>query len=868
MLKGEATTLSLGRYAPDAKAWIVQAQTLADAEHHAEVTPLHLLARGADGLPGVAAVLARAGVNGAELSSAAARALSALPKASEPSYLSTRFMDLLARAERDADRERAPVVSVAHLLNALSQEIRGGAAEVLAAFGVGPGSLKPHLGALEQAAPRPAFSTPVGSPAEPEARDLVLESKNGQGDPVVGRDAEIRRLVTILERREKGHALLVGEPGTGKRAIVRALAKRLGGADVPARLSGARLVAVDAASLMSGSRLRSDAEQRLGRLVEAGQNTSAVPILFIRGVEQLFGQGAAGQMGDALRSLVAQGTIRLLASTTPEGLRKITERDAAFVRLCTVLEIAEPSVPQAIEMVRSVAARLEQHHGVRIGEGAVTTAVTLAKRYLPDRFLPDGAVGLLDEAAAALRVETDGVPRDVETTVSRLESIRVQIAALSGVDDAPTRASVANLTAEANALEPQVLALTKAYEVKRGTLLAVRGVERELEAARKSLADARSRSDGARASELEHVAIPELERRLASATEAARAAGASVDQAVLGEEQVARMVADWTGIPVAKMLEGEADKLLKMEERLERRVIGQSEGVRALARAVRRGRVGLRDPKRPIGSFLFLGPSGVGKTELAKALAEFLFDDESALTRLDMSEFMERHMAQRLLGAPPGYADSEQGGFLTEAVRKRPYSVLLFDEVEKAHGDVFNLLLQVLDDGRLTDGRGRLADFTNTVVILTSNIGSDRILGADPALFESTEGREQLRETLLAELRKFFRPEFLNRVDDVIVFRPLAKADLARIVEIQLASVQKLLAPRKLSLRVDEDAKARLVDLGHEPALGARPLRRAILKRVQDPLAEKLLERPLPEGTTLVLRTEGEDFVFDTVPPP
>lgn len=861
MAKSEARTLSLERFAPDAKAWIQAAQALADERGHAEIQPLHLLARGVAGHSGVAEVLRRAGTDVLELSAASERALAALPKGAEPSYLSQRTLDLLGRAEREADRERSREVLAEHLLNALSQEVRGPAGEILGGFNIGPGSLKAHLSAMRS----PAVSTTFGSAeaAAPETRDLVKLVRDGQSDPVVGRDAELRRLITILERREKCHPLLVGEPGVGKRAIVRALAERLASGDVPTSLAGARLLEVDVAGLVAGARLRADVEARVKKLIDVTQAGTGEAILFVRGVEQLFGQAAGSGAGDALRSALSRDAVRLLGSTNPEGMRKLTEREPALLRRLTVLEVEEPTAAQAIEILRGVSGTFERHHGVRVGENAIVASVTLAKRYLQDRFLPDSAIDLLDESAAALRVETDGVPAEFDGAMRRLDAVRAQLSSLEGADDSATQATRTRLAEEATALEPKVAEMRKKLDSRRGAVAAVRALASELESQRRALDDARSKKDYARVGELEQVTIPSLEQRHLAAEQAARTMGASVESVVLGEEHIAATLGAWTGIPVAKMLEAEAERLLKMEARLEQRVVGQSEGVRALSRAVRRGRVGLRDPRRPIGSFLFLGPSGVGKTELAKALAEFLFDDEAALTRLDMSEFMERHMAQRLLGAPPGYADSEQGGFLTEAVRRRPYSVLLFDEVEKAHQDVWNLLLQVLDDGRLTDGRGRLADFTNTVVILTSNIGSQRILETDARLFETEDGREALRDVLVDELGRFFRPEFLNRIDDVIVFRPLARADLARIVDIQLDRVRALLAPRRVKLEVDDAAKQRLVELGYQPALGARPLRRAIAQHVQDPLAEKLLEKGAMEGATVRVRLSGQAFEFD-----
>jgi ATP-dependent Clp protease ATP-binding subunit ClpB len=860
MATEKSTTLSLERYSADARGWIVSAQALADDRGHDEVTPLHLLSRALSRHAGIAEVLRRAGANTGEMQGEVDRALSAIPRGRGAAYLSTRFLDLLGRAERDADRERAREVSVEHLLGALSQEIRGAAGDVLSAHGIGPGSLKAHLGVLRSFSREAPFRD--GADAKPsEMRDLVRAARESGGDPVIGRDAELRRLVTILERREKSHPLLVGEPGVGKRAIVRALAKRLASGDVPTRLSTARLLEVDIGSLASGARLRSDLEARVKKLVETALTGDGDPIVAFFGIEQLLTQ-AAGGAGDALRPFLAKGSLRLLATTSPEGLRRLNDKEPSLARAFTVLEIEEPPLNLAVEMTRGVASRFESHHGIRISESAIVSSVQLAKRYLADRFLPDGAIDLLDESSSALRVETDGLPADVDRAIRRLESVKAQLASLAGVDDGPTTETRSKLEAEATALEPSVADMRQRLESRRGAVAAVRMLAAELAAARTSLEEARTKKETARAGELEHATIPSLTERLARAEEGARTSGVSTEAAVLRDEHVAATLAQWTGIPINKMLEAEADKLLAMETRLEERVVGQSEGVRALARAVRRGRVGLRDPRRPIGSFLFLGPSGVGKTELAKALAEFLFDDEAALTRLDMSEFMERHMAQRLLGAPPGYADSEQGGFLTEAVRRRPYSVLLFDEVEKAHQDVFNLLLQVLDDGRLTDGRGRLADFTNTVVIMTSNIGSERILETDERLFDSPEGREALRDVLLDQLGKFFRPEFLNRIDDVIVFRPLSREHLAKIVDLQLDRVRALLPPG-IGLNADADAKTRLVELGYQPALGARPLRRAILKNVQDPLAEKLLDKGVASGTTLTLKIIAGELTLE-----
>jgi ATP-dependent Clp protease ATP-binding subunit ClpB len=863
MPKGPTTTMSLTRYAPDARALVAGAQALADDRQHAEVQPLHLVTRALERDPGVAEVFRRTGADPIEMLQAAERALGELPKGNEPAYLSAAMLDLLERAQREAERDRSEEVSVEHLLNALSQEIRGPAGELLGAFGVAPGSLRPHLGAL-RSVPRPEPRANAGSAGRQATRDLVDEARSGTSDPVIGRDAEVRRLLAILEKRQKNHPLLVGEPGVGKSAVVRALARRIAGGDVQTSLADLSLVELDSGALVAGARLRGEVEERVRQLVKSlGERGET--ILVVRSLDQLFGQGVTGSaVGELLKPALERGELRLLGTTTPEGLRRITERDPSVLRELALLEIAEPSVDLAIEMLRGIAGAYEERHHVQIGESAVVSAVRLAKRYAQDRFLPDSAIDLLDEAAAQKRVEIDGVPAATDEAVRRLESLNAQIASLEHSDDDQSRQARDRLRAEAAELEPRVAVLRAELEARRGAVGAVRALQSEMAAAQAALERARANKDFARLGELEHVTLVDLKERLDKAEQAARRAGALEIEPVLNEEDVARTLALWTGIPVAKMLEGEAEKLLNMECRLAERVVGQDDALAAVSRAVRRGRIGLRDPKRPIGSFLFLGPSGVGKTELAKALAEFLFDDEAALTRLDMSEFVERHMAQRLIGAPPGYADSEQGGFLTEAVRRRPYSVLLFDEVEKAHHDVFNLLLQVLDDGRLTDGRGRLADFSNTVVIMTSNIGSDRILETEPKLFESEEGREALRDVLLDQLNKFFRPEFLNRVDDVVVFRPLTREHLRLIVDIQLAQLGRLLAERDLRLDLDEPAKDRLVALGYSPALGARPLKRVMLKQLQDPLAEALLRGGYRAGSTIQVRVAAEGLAFSS----
>ncbi|MCC6528470.1 MAG: AAA family ATPase [Polyangiaceae bacterium] len=885
-MAGEAQgVLRLERYTADAKLVVAGAQQLADERQHAEVTPLHLLARAVDRHLGVAAVFKSARAEPSEVLELCENQLKRLPKASSGvAYVSQRMLDLLERAEREAKRDKADTVGVAQLLHALAQEIRGPVGEILSNYGLGPGGFRDHLAALDAApkgaaALRPATGTTgggggTGTGAAGAAggsefiHDLVAEARADGFDPVIGRDAEVRRLLQILERRYKNHPLLIGEPGVGKTTMVRGLAMRIAAGDVPSNLADARLVELNTGALVAGASLRRDVEQRFKSVLDAlaapgSSGAAGECILVVDELHSLFAQGATGAgVADMLKPLLTRGDVRVLATTTPDGLQKINEKDNAIARRFSQLTIEPPSIELAQEILRGIGSRYERHHRVQIGEGAIRAAVTLAKRYVPDRALPDGAVDLMDETAARKRVEVDGVPAEMDAAMRRLESLKAQISLLTGDEDKLATQTRKKLEAEAAELEPRVNDMRSQLESRRGVVAAVRAIRKELADADKSREEARQAKEFAKLGELEHVTMPEIKRRLDSAEQAAQRAGASAEPTQLTESDVARTVNDWTGIPVAKMLEGEAEKLLKMEERLGKRVLGQVEAVTAIAKAVRRGRVGLRDPGKPIGSFLFLGPSGVGKTELAKALAEFLFDDEQAMTRLDMSEFMERHMAQRLIGAPPGYADSEQGGFLTEAARRRPYSVLLFDEVEKAHADVFNLLLQLLDDGRLTDGRGRTADFSNTVVIMTSNIGSARILETDPKLFETEDGREALRDVLKDELKNFFRPEFLNRIDDVIVFKSLTKQDLAGIVDIQLRRLERLLADREIKLEVSPEAKARLVDLGYEPALGARPLKRAILRELQNPLAEAILKGGAADGAKFAVKLEGEKFVF------
>ncbi len=723
MSQTDHSTLTLERFAPEARALIVAAQTLSDERQHAEVLPLHVLSAGLASEPRLVETLRRAGADTGELSRAAERLLARLPRAKEPAYLADPTLALLERAEREAEQDQRREVGVSDLVNALSHEVRGAVGELFRVYRIEPGGLRAHL------------APPAPSAVKPQSAAFHALA---EGPAVVERTAELTRLLTLLERHTKQHPLLVGEPGVGRYALIRAFAARVARGEVPKGLQSLRLVELDLGAIAAGTRLRGEVEERLRRAIATLGEPAEQRLLVVRELDQLVFDGVvANAAGDLLRGALERGELRLLATTSPEGLKKLAEREPFLLRSFSVLPVDEPNAEEAARILSGVSARLTQHHGIPVSEAAVRASVDFARRYVQDRFLPESAIDLLDEALAQKRV--------------------------------------------------------------------------------------------------------------------------SGETAELVEADVARAVAVSTGIPVQRLLEGEAERLLHFEERLRERVIGQEPAVVAIARAVRRGRVGLRDPRRPIGSFLFLGPSGVGKTELAKVLAELLFDDERALTRLDMSEFMERHMAQRLIGAPPGYADSEQGGFLTEAVRRRPYSALLFDEVEKAHHDVFNLLLQVLDEGRLTDGRGRLADFSNTVVILTSNIGSNRVLEADPGELETDAGRDALRDTLLGELGRFFRPELLNRIDEIVVFQPLSRQSLTRIVDLRLNEVERLLGSRRLKLEVTPAARTRLVELDYDPALGARPLRRTVLRHVQDPVAEALLRGHVADGSTLSVDVDPAD---------
>jgi ATP-dependent Clp protease ATP-binding subunit ClpB len=877
-------TLRLDAYDRDAQRMIHAAQALADERKNPEVEPLHLLHRLLDRNEGTQAIVRRAGVEPTDALLECEALVRRLPKADGVvAYFSPRMHDLLARAEGEGAREKAASITNTHLLVALSQDTVGPVAQVLKSTGLTStivrAALKGDLvdanksgGASSASSGASANGGTASSngrgkdPIEANGIDLVARARRGELDPVIGRDGEVRRMLQVLARRFENNPLLAGEPGIGKTSIVHALAQRIASGDVPAVVAGKRLVWLELATVLAGARLKSEGEERVRSLLTAARDAGDV-ILVLPDLGSLVGDRAQPGLAALLGSALGRGELRAIGLAAPGTLKKLADEEPALFRRFVGITIEPPSPEEAVAIVRGIVQRYEAKHAVRIADTAIQAAVRLSRRYVPSANLPKVAVDLIDEAAARARVELDGKPADVDAAERRLEKLEAEIASLADdTDDESTRARK-EIEAQADELRPKVEAQRAAWSGGAARLADVKRMEAELLGLQKSYDEATQAGDHGRAGELRFGAIPLLEKKLGEARTQLGSLTLRADRVT--EADVADVIAAWTGVPVSRMLQAEQDRLLQMEGHLTQRVVGQDLAVSAVSKAVRRGRVGLRDARRPIGSFLFLGPTGVGKTELAKALAEFLFDDDASLTRLDMSEFMEKHMVARLLGSPPGYVDSEEGGFLTEAVRRRPYSVVLFDEMEKAHPDVFNILLQVLDDGRLTDSRGQLAHFADTVVIMTSNVGGRVILDHEFPVDEADEAadkasREALRSKLDQELRSHFRPEFLNRIDDVVIFEPLGKKELRGIVDIQLRGLAKMLADRRITLTISDAAKARLVDLGHEPAFGARPLRRVILKSLQDPLAEAILRGGYAAGDTVLVDVkDGTTFTFE-----
>jgi ATP-dependent Clp protease ATP-binding subunit ClpB len=843
---------------------IQAAQSLADQHEHQAVEPEHLLAALLQQREGVVApILAKLGARADAVQRQVEADLVRLPKVrgGGGQYLGDRLRATLERAQREAERLKDEYVSTEHLLIAIAHDRDGIAGKALAAAGVTPDAIYKALvdvrGTQRVTDPNPEDKYQA---LQRYSRDLTEAARKGKLDPVIGRDEEIRRVVQVLSRRTKNNPVLIGEPGVGKTAIVEGLAQRIVAGDVPEGLKDKRLVALDIGAMVAGSKYRGEFEDRLKAVLKEITESEGKIICFIDELHTLVGAGAAEGAVDAanmLKPALARGELRCVGATTLDEYRKHVEKDPALERRFQPVMVREPSVEDTIAILRGLKDKYEVHHKVKIKDSALVAAAVLSHRYIGDRFLPDKAIDLVDEAAARIRMQIDSMPQaidEIERRVMQLQIERVSVA--RDQDDPVARERLDKIDAELADLKERSAVLKAQWQAEKGGITQIGKVKEELETARQAMAEAERKGDLNRAAELRFGVIPglekhqvELERGLADQHERGRMLREEVD-----EEDIATTVAKWTGIPVTRLLEGEVQKLVHMEERLSQRVIGQDEAIRAVANAVRRGRAGLSDPNRPIGSFLFLGPTGVGKTELARALAEFMFDDERAMIRIDMSEYMEKHTVSRLIGAPPGYVGYDEGGQLTEAVRRRPYSVVLFDEIEKAHADVFNVLLQLLDDGRLTDGQGRTVDFRNVVVIMTSNMGSH--------LFRDYEHTDKLRPMLMQELRNTLRPEFLNRIDEVVIFRPLGREEITRIVDIQLTLLRRRLEDRRIHLEVSDAAKTLLGREGYDPTFGARPLKRTIQRLVQDPLALKLLEREFVEGDTVAVDVEGDQIVF------
>ena len=857
--------MNLEKFTDRAKGFLQSAQTVAIRLNHQRITPEHILKALLEDNEGMAAgLIQRAGGNTGLAQAEVDKALAKIPAVSGSGAQQTPGLEsdavrVLDQAERLAAKAGDSFVSVQRMLQALALAATTAAGQALKAANVDPKALEAAIQELTGGRSADSASAENAYDAMKKyARDLTQAARDGKLDPVIGRDEEIRRTVQILARRTKNNPALIGEPGVGKTAIAEGLALRIANGDVPDSLKDRKLMSLDMGALIAGAKYRGEFEERLKAVLDEVKGAEGDIILFIDEMHTLIGAGKGEGAMDAsnlLKPALARGELHCIGATTLDEYQKHVEKDPALQRRFQPVFVGEPTVEDTISILRGLKDRYELHHGVRITDSAIVAAATLSNRYIADRFLPDKAIDLMDEAASRIRMEVESKPEEIEVLDRRIIQLKIEEMALAKESDQASKDRLAALREELANLEQQSAVLTTRWQNERDKIAAEGKIKEQLDAARLELEQAQRAGDLARAGELSYGRIPELEKQLAEAQ--GQAENALLREEVTAED-IAAVVSRWTGVPVDRMMEGEREKLLKMEEVIGQRVIGQRDAVVAVSKAVRRARAGLQDPNRPLGSFLFLGPTGVGKTELTKALAGFLFDDDSAMVRIDMSEFMEKHSVSRLIGAPPGYVGYDEGGVLTEAVRRRPYQVVLFDEVEKAHADVFNVLLQVLDDGRLTDGQGRVVDFTNTLIILTSNLGSQYL-----ANLEEGQDVESVEPQVMEIVRGHFRPEFLNRLDEIILFHRLGQEHMAPIVDIQVARVAKLLKDRKITLDLSDAAKRWLGRVGYDPVYGARPLKRAVQRYLQDPLAEKLLGGEIPDGSTVTI-DEGDGALVMT----
>ncbi|MBB3875071.1 ATP-dependent chaperone ClpB [Sphingomonas aquatilis] len=858
--------MNLEKFTDRAKGFLQSAQTVAIRMNHQRIAPEHLLKALLEDEQGMAAGLIQAAGGDARRATADTdAALAKIPAVSGSGAQQTPGLDndtvrVLDSAEQVAQKAGDSYVTVERLLLALALAQTTAAGKALKTAGVTAEGLNAAINDLRGGRTADTASAEDRYDALKKfARDLTQAARDGKLDPVIGRDEEIRRTIQVLARRTKNNPVLIGEPGVGKTAIVEGLALRIANGDVPDGLKDKTLMALDMGALIAGAKYRGEFEERLKGVIDEVKGAEGDIILFIDEMHQLIGAGksdGAMDAGNLLKPALARGELHCVGATTLDEYRKYVEKDPALQRRFQPVFVGEPTVEDTISILRGLKDKYEMHHGVRITDGALVSAATLSNRYITDRFLPDKAIDLMDEAASRIRMEVESKPEEIESLDRRILRLKIEREGLRRETDAASVDRLGSLEGELANLEQQSAELTTRWQAEKEKIAGEAKLKEQLDAARLELEQAQRGGDLAKAGELSYGRIPALEKQLAEAQGATQ--GAMLREEVTADD-IAGVVSRWTGVPVDRMLEGEREKLLKMEEVLGARVIGQSDAVRAVSTAVRRARAGLQDPNRPLGSFLFLGPTGVGKTELTKALAEFLFDDPAAMVRIDMSEFMEKHAVARLIGAPPGYVGYEEGGVLTEAVRRRPYQVVLFDEVEKAHGDVFNVLLQVLDDGRLTDGQGRTVDFSNTIIILTSNLGSQYL-----ANLEDGQSVDSVEPQVMEIVRAHFRPEFLNRLDEIILFHRLGQGHMGPIVDIQVARVAKLLADRKIALELTDAAREWLGRVGYDPVYGARPLRRAVQRHLQDPLAEAILRGEVKDGSTVKV-DEGDGKLIVTV---